>query len=66
MLQVDLRLEGANIIPFTANSLNIFVGALVDELPNVTASDLIIGQVRSEIETYRGIETCMGLLNSLT
>ena len=43
--QAVLRIEGANIFPFTANSLNIFVSALVDLLPNVTASDIVIGQV---------------------
>ena len=45
-VQAVLRIEGANIFPFTANSLNIFVSALVDLLPNVTASDIVIGQVR--------------------
>jgi hypothetical protein len=41
-----LRVEGANIMPFTASNLNIFVSALVASLPNVTANDLVINQVR--------------------
>lgn len=32
-------------MPFTANNLNIFVSALVQSLPNVTASDIVINQV---------------------
>ena len=44
--QAVLRIEGGNIFPFTANNLNIFVSALVDLLPNITASDIVIGQVR--------------------
>ncbi len=31
--------------PFTANSLAIFVGAVTAELPNITASDIVIDQV---------------------
>ena len=42
-----LRIEGANVLPFTANSLNIFVTAVTSSLPNVTASDIIIGPVRT-------------------
>ena len=34
------------MLPFTANSLNIFVTAVVSSLPNVTANDIIIGPVR--------------------
>ncbi|BDA50936.1 probable serine/threonine-protein kinase DDB_G0267514 at C-terminar half [Coccomyxa sp. Obi] len=45
VLEAVLRMEGANIMPFTANNLNIFVSALVDSLPNMTASDVVIGQV---------------------
>ena len=45
-LQAVLRMEGANIMPFTANNLAIFVSALVASLPNVTASDIVIGQVQ--------------------
>ncbi len=41
-----MRLEGANIIPFTANNLNILVTAVVSQLPNVTAKDIVISQVR--------------------
>lgn len=44
--QAVLRVEGANIIPFTANNLNIFVTAVVTSLPNVTAKDIVISQVR--------------------
>ena len=44
-LQAVLRIEGANIIPFTANNLNIFVTAVVTQLPNVTAKDIVISQV---------------------
>ena len=43
--QAVLRIEGANIIPFTANNLNIFVTAVVSQLPNVTAKDIVISQV---------------------
>ena len=38
-------MEGAYIIPFTANNLNIFVSAVVAQLPNVTARDIVISQV---------------------
>ena len=44
-VQAVLRVEGANIIPFTANNLNIFVSAVVAQLPNVTARDIVISQV---------------------
>ncbi len=44
-MQAVLRVEGANIIPFTANNLNIFVTAVVTQLPNVTAKDIVISQV---------------------
>ena len=44
-MQAVLRVEGANIIPFTANNLNIFVSAVVAQLPNVTARDIVISQV---------------------
>ena len=40
-----MRIEGANIIPFTANNLNILVTAVVSQLPNVTAKDIVISQV---------------------
>lgn len=43
-----MRLEGANIIPFTANNLNILVTAVVSQLPNVTAKDIVISQVRQQ------------------
>lgn len=46
-MQAVLRVEGANIIPFTANNLNIFVTAVVAQLPNVTAKDIVISQVCS-------------------
>ena len=44
-VQAVLRMEGANLIPFTANNLNIFVSAVVAQLPNVTARDIVISQV---------------------
>ena len=40
-----MRIEGANVIPFTANNLNILVTAVVSQLPNVTAKDIVISQV---------------------
>ena len=46
-MQAVLRVEGANIIPFTANNLNIFVTAVVTQLPNITARDIVISQVCS-------------------
>ena len=46
-MQAVLRVEGANVIPFTANNLNIFVTAVVTQLPNVTAKDIVISQVCS-------------------
>ena len=48
-MQAVLRVEGANIIPFTANNLNIFVSAVVAQLPNVTAKDIVISQVRTAL-----------------
>jgi len=50
-LQAVLRIEGANIIPFTANNLNIFVTAVVTQLPNVTAKDIVISQVYNPVST---------------
>ena len=47
-MQAVMRLEGANIIPFTANNLNILVTAVVSQLPNVTAKDIVISQVRQQ------------------
>ena len=43
--QAVIRIEGPGIYPFTANSLAIFVGAVTAELPNITASDIVIDQV---------------------
>lgn len=40
-----MRIEGPGVYPFTVNSLNIFVAAVVAELPNITASDIVIDQV---------------------
>lgn len=45
--QAVIRIEGAGVFPFTANNLNIFVTAVVSELPNVTANDIVINQVRA-------------------
>ncbi len=58
-VQAVLRMEGANIMPFTANNLNIFVSALVASLPNITASDIVIGQVRTCCPPFGGLPDCI-------